>query len=43
MENGKSLIEIGKFADLIVVNIDPLTIDTNKIKGINVDMTFLSG
>ncbi len=36
-------IEVGKFADLIVVDQDPLNIDKNKLKHIKVKMRFLGG
>ena len=42
-EDVKGTIEVGKFADLIVLDQDPLKIDKNKLRHINVDMTFLGG
>jgi len=42
-EDVKGSIELGKFADLVVVDKNPLTIDKNKLKEIKVDMTFLAG
>ncbi len=42
-EDVKGTIEIGKFADLIVVDQNPLNINKNKLKHLNVNMTFLGG
>jgi predicted amidohydrolase YtcJ len=42
-EKGKGSIEAGKFADLIVVSDDPLTIDQNRLKDIHVLMTMIDG
>lgn len=42
-EDVKGTIEIGKFADLVVVDKDPLTIDKDELKDIKVNMTFLAG
>lgn len=39
----KGTIEVGKFADLIVVDQDPLNIDKHHLKHIKVNMTFLGG
>jgi predicted amidohydrolase YtcJ len=42
-EKVKGSIEAGKFADLIVVSGDPLTIDPNRLKDIHVLMTMIDG
>ncbi len=42
-ENVKGTIEKGKFADLIVVSDDPMSIHKNDIKDIEVDMTYVGG
>lgn len=42
-EDVKGTVEVGKFADLVVVDKNPLTIDKKDLKNIGVDMTFLSG
>jgi predicted amidohydrolase YtcJ len=42
-EDIKGSIEPGKLADLIVINEDILTIDTDKIKDIHVDYTIING
>jgi hypothetical protein len=42
-EDVKGTIEVGKLADLIVVDQDPLNIDKNKLKQLKVEMNFLGG
>ncbi|MCG8620193.1 MAG: amidohydrolase [Desulfobacterales bacterium] len=42
-ENTKGSIEVGKLADLVVLDSDPLTMDKKLIKDIRVEMTFLGG
>ncbi len=42
-ENDKGSIEAGKLADLIVLSEDPLTIDPERLLGIEVDMTIVGG
>ncbi len=42
-ENKKGSIEKGKFADLVVLNEDILTIDPVRIKDVKVDMTVFDG
>ncbi len=42
-ENIKGSIEVGKLADLVVLNEDILTIDPVKIKDVKVDMTVFDG
>lgn len=42
-ENLKGSIEVGKLADLVVLNEDILTIDPVKIKDVNVEMTVFDG
>ncbi len=39
----KGTVEVGKFADLTVVDQDPLTVDKKELSTINVEMTFLAG
>jgi predicted amidohydrolase YtcJ len=42
-EKIKGTIEVGKLADLVVLNEDILTIDPVKIKDVKVDMTVFDG
>lgn len=42
-EDVKGTIEPGKFADLVVTDLDPLTVDKDRIKEIRVLMTFVGG
>ncbi len=42
-EEVKGTIEVGKFADLVVLDQDPLTTPKKELKHINVEMTFLGG
>jgi predicted amidohydrolase YtcJ len=42
-ENTKGSIEVGKLADLVILNEDILTIDSVKIKDVKVDMTVFDG
>ncbi len=42
-ENTKGSIEVGKLADLVVLDADILTIDPVKIKDVKVDMTVFDG
>lgn len=42
-ENVKGSIEVGKFADLVVLNEDILILDPVKIKDVKVDMTIFDG
>jgi predicted amidohydrolase YtcJ len=42
-ENIKGSIEVGKYADLIVVSEDYMTCPVNKIKNMQVEMTMLGG
>lgn len=42
-ENYKGTIEVGKFADFIVADADPFTIEPRKIKAIKVMQTYLGG
>jgi predicted amidohydrolase YtcJ len=42
-ERVKGSIEAGKFADLIVLSDDPLTIDPNRLKDVHVLMTMIDG
>jgi predicted amidohydrolase YtcJ len=42
-ESVKGSIEVGKLADLIVLDADPLTVGADKLREINVDLTLLGG
>lgn len=42
-EDKKGSIEVGKYADLVVLNENPLTIDSKKIKDINIVATIKEG
>ncbi|MCG8633805.1 MAG: amidohydrolase [Desulfobacterales bacterium] len=42
-EDVKGSVEPGKFADLIVVDKDPLSVDKKELRHLNVEMTFLGG
>jgi len=42
-ENYLGTLEVGKYADLIVIDADPLTIDEDDIKDINVMLTMVNG
>ena len=42
-ENVKGSIDVGKLADLVILNEDILTIDPVKIKDVKVDMTVFDG
>ena len=42
-ENIKGSIEPGKLADLVVLNRDPLTVPTDQIQDIEVEMTIIDG
>ncbi len=42
-EDRRGSIEAGKIADLAVLDADPLTCDTGRIRDIGVDMTIVDG
>jgi hypothetical protein len=42
-EDIKGSIEVGKLADLVVLNRDPLTVPTDQIQDIEVEMTIIDG
>jgi predicted amidohydrolase YtcJ len=42
-EKVKGSIETGKLADLTILSNDPLTIQTNEIKDISIEMTIIDG
>ena len=42
-ESKKGTLEVGKFADLIVLDVDPLTVDPRKLLTLRVDLTIIGG
>lgn len=42
-ESKKGTLEVGKFADMIVVDVDPLTVDPKRLLTMNVDLTVIGG
>ena len=42
-ENKKGSLEVGKLADMIVLDADPLTIEPKKLLTMNIDMTIIGG
>ena len=42
-EKKKGSIEVGKFADMVVLGEDILTINPDRIKNISIDMTIIGG
>ena len=42
-EKKKGSIEVGKFADMVVLGEDILTINPDRIKDVSIDMTIIGG
>jgi hypothetical protein len=42
-EKKKGSIEVGKFADMVVLGEDMLTINPDRIKDVSIDMTIIGG
>jgi len=42
-EKLKGTIEVGKLADMIVLDADPLTVDPKRLLTMNVDLTIIGG
>ncbi len=42
-ENKKGALEVGKFADMIVMEADPLTVPAEQLRTLKVDQTYVAG